>query len=50
MKKFPVISRALNRVTDGVPEIQKGAFACLVALVFRYDIRFDLDVATNEFL
>ena len=27
MKKFPVISRALNRVTHGVSEIQKGTFA-----------------------
>src|SRR6266446_1322603 len=25
MKKFPVISCALNRVTDGVPEVEKGA-------------------------
>ena len=37
MKKFPVISRALNRVTDGVSEVEKGAFARLVVFVFRDD-------------
>src|SRR5437879_4847737 len=48
VKKFPVIARALDRVANCVPEIKKGALASLVALVFRYDPRFDLDVALNE--
>src|SRR5205807_9059352 len=41
-KKFPVISRAFQRATDGVADIQKGAFGCLVAIGFRDGTRLDL--------
>ena len=50
MKKLPVISGPLNRVTDTMPEVQNSAFACPVALIFRYDFLFYLNVATNELL
>src|SRR5262249_16886657 len=50
MKKFPVISRALNRVTNGMSEVQDGAFAGAIVLVARDDFRFYLNVATNKLL
>src|SRR5207248_2950035 len=45
MKKFPVISGALDRVTDRVTEIKKSALASPVTLVFSHDFGFDPDVA-----
>src|SRR2546429_9680307 len=48
MTKFPVISGALNCVTDGVPEIENRTFASTIALVARDDCRFNLDVGLDE--
>src|SRR5438874_4415186 len=47
MKKFPVISGALDRVANRVTEIKKSALASLVALVFSHDLRFDFDIALD---
>ena len=48
VQKLAIISRALNRVTNRVTEIQKRALAGPVAFVFRDDPRFDLDVALDQ--
>jgi hypothetical protein len=37
VKKLPVISGTLNRVTHAMPKIQNSAFARPVALIFRHD-------------
>ena len=48
MQKFPVISGTLDRVANCMAKIQKSALAGPVALVFRDDSGFDLDVALDE--
>src|SRR5881392_2299682 len=50
VKKSPIISGALDRVPNRVTEIKKSAFASLVALVFRDDIRFDFYIALDQLL
>ena len=50
MKKFPVISGALDRVTDRVAEIQKCALASRVTFVSADNSRFDLNVALDKSL
>ena len=50
MQKLAIISGALNRVADGVSEIENRAFAGLVALVLLNDFRFYLDIAPNKLL
>src|SRR4029453_5547808 len=48
MKKFPIISGALDRVADSMSEIKNRAFTCAVPFVFCNDLRFYSDVATNQ--
>src|SRR6266480_1287015 len=48
VKKFLVITSALDRMTNSVTEIEKRAFAGAITLVFRHDFRFYLDVTTNK--
>src|SRR5262249_8818641 len=48
VQESSVISGTLDRMPDCVAEIQKRALAGPVALVFRDDARFDLDVALDE--
>src|SRR5439155_27141392 len=48
VKKFPVITSTLNRVTNSVTEIEKRAFAGAITLVFRHDFRLYLDVAVDK--
>jgi len=48
MEEFPVISGALDRVANRVAEIQKRALARPVALIFRDDSGFDLDIALDK--
>src|SRR6266446_6925349 len=45
MQKFPVVSGTLDRVAYRMAEIQESALAGPVALVFRDDSGFDLDIA-----
>src|SRR6266567_3496826 len=47
VQKFLVITGALDRVTNSMTEIEQSAFTGAVSLVFRHDLRFCLDVATN---
>ena len=48
MKEFPVIPGAFDGVANCMAEIQKRTVARPVALVFRDDSGFDLDVAFDE--
>ena len=50
MQKFSVIAGTLDRVPNGVPEIQKRTLARLVAFVFCDDSGFDLDIALYKAL
>ena len=50
MKEFPVVSGALDRVAHSVPEVENRTFTRTIAFVFRHNLRFYLDVATNELL
>ena len=49
-KKFAIISRAFDGMTDRMTEIKKSALAHSVTLVFGHDFGFDLDVALDQFL
>ena len=44
MKEFPIISDALDRVANCMPEIQNRTLARPVPLVFHDDSGFDLDI------
>ena len=48
MQEFPVISGTLDRVANCMAEIQKRTLARPVALVFRDDSGFDLDIALDQ--
>ena len=50
MEEFPVISGTLDRVPNCMAEIQKRTLPRLIALVFRDDSGFDLDIALDELL
>ena len=48
MQEFPVISGTLDRVANGMAEIQKSALSRPITLVFRHDFGFDLDIALDQ--
>src|SRR6266516_2552368 len=48
VQKFPVVTSALDRMTNSMTEIEKRAFAGAITLIFRDDFRFYLDVAADQ--
>ena len=48
MQNLAVISRTLDRVPNGMPEIQQSALTVSVALVVCYHPRFDFNISKNE--
>ncbi len=48
MKDIAIAPGPLDRVSNGVAEIQEGSFAGLLALVGCDDRGFDLDIAANQ--
>ncbi|HYS96057.1 MAG TPA: hypothetical protein VEL08_05980 [Chthoniobacterales bacterium] len=48
MRNSLVISRALDAMPDRVTEVEQGALTVSVALVIRYDPRFDFNISANE--
>ena len=50
VQKSLVISRALNGMTNGVPEVENGTCASAIILILCDDFRFYLDVALDQSL
>src|SRR6266478_8771049 len=48
VEKFPIITRAFNRVADSMTKVEQRAFSRLIQLVFGNDARFYLDVALDK--
>src|SRR6266705_1663505 len=48
VKKFAVIASTLDRMADGMTEIEDYAFTGAITLVFGHDSRLYLNVATDE--
>src|SRR6266404_5856856 len=48
VQKFLVITGALDRMTNSMTKIEKRAFAGTIMLVFGHDLRFYLNVATDQ--
>src|SRR5438445_13068685 len=48
VQKFLVITGALDRMTNSMTEIEKRAFAGTIMLVFGHDLRFYLNVETDQ--
>src|SRR6266849_700687 len=48
MEELAVIARPFNRVTDRMTKIEQRTLAGSIKLVFGDDVRFYLDIASNE--